>query len=284
MRSSPGAAPRSSSSVGRRRLSARRHGLSRRSCDVPRRRARHPARSRTIRPARSPESPLPPMPRRLPDPFAAALLARLGATQGELARRFPGPSGRRQPVHTVYGGAHLFTRRHRGAARRARAAGARRVRARRRDARRRARPRRRRARARRVYARVAREAARASRSRTSASTSRTATATAPTPRRTATPTRPRARSRPGSRRARCRRSSASASSRSRPSSRARSLRTLDLFLTTLARRDRRPLPPNFVVTLPKITHPEQVAALGRRARRARARARPRRRRARGSSS
>ena len=33
------------------------------------------------------------------------------------------------------------------------------------------------------------------------------------------------------------------------------LRTLDIFLTTLARRDRRQLPTNFVVTLPKITAP-----------------------------
>ena len=26
----------------------------------------------------------------------------------EFARRYPGETGRRQPVHTVYGGAHLF--------------------------------------------------------------------------------------------------------------------------------------------------------------------------------
>jgi citrate lyase beta subunit len=37
----------------------------------------------------------------------------------------------------------------------------------------------------------------------------------------------------------------------------RSLRTLDIFLTGLGGR----LPPNFVVTLPKITHPEQVSTL-----------------------
>jgi len=37
----------------------------------------------------------------------------------------------------------------------------------------------------------------------------------------------------------------------------RSLRTLDIFLSGLGGK----LPPNFVVTLPKITHPEQVAAL-----------------------
>src|SRR5580658_11018135 len=36
----------------------------------------------------------------LPDSLAAANL--------EFSRRYPGDSGRRQPVHTVYGGAHLF--------------------------------------------------------------------------------------------------------------------------------------------------------------------------------
>jgi citrate lyase beta subunit len=41
---------------------------------------------------------------------------------------------------------------------------------------------------------------------------------------------------------------------------ARSLRTLDLFVTTLKTRAGG-LPPNFVVTLPKITVPEQVTAL-----------------------
>src|SRR5207244_9336012 len=40
----------------------------------------------------------------------------------------------------------------------------------------------------------------------------------------------------------------------------RSLRTFDLFLTNLFERSRA-LPPNFVVTLPKITSPDQVAAL-----------------------
>jgi hypothetical protein len=43
--------------------------------------------------------------------------------------------------------------------------------------------------------------------------------------------------------------------------RARSFRTLDIFLTTLVERAGGTLPPNFVVTLPKITTPEQVAAL-----------------------
>lgn len=43
--------------------------------------------------------------------------------------------------------------------------------------------------------------------------------------------------------------------------RARSFRTLDLFLTTLTRESGGRLPDNFVVTLPKVTIPEQVAAL-----------------------
>src|SRR5216683_906064 len=41
----------------------------------------------------------------------------------------------------------------------------------------------------------------------------------------------------------------------------RSLRTFDMFLTRLLERSEGHLPPNFVVTLPKITAPEQVAAL-----------------------
>jgi citrate lyase beta subunit len=43
--------------------------------------------------------------------------------------------------------------------------------------------------------------------------------------------------------------------------RARSFRTLDIFLSTLASATGGQLPPNFVVTLPKITVPEQTAAL-----------------------
>jgi citrate lyase beta subunit len=43
--------------------------------------------------------------------------------------------------------------------------------------------------------------------------------------------------------------------------RGRSFRTLDLFLTTLLRETRGRLPENFVVTLPKVTIPEQVATL-----------------------
>jgi citrate lyase beta subunit len=45
-----------------------------------------------------------------------------------------------------------------------------------------------------------------------------------------------------------------------PELHARSIRTLDLFITTLAGRDKR-LPSNFIVTLPKLTSPAQVAAL-----------------------
>ena len=43
--------------------------------------------------------------------------------------------------------------------------------------------------------------------------------------------------------------------------RERSIRTLDIFVSTLAEQTNGKLPENFVVTLPKITIPEQVAAL-----------------------
>ncbi|MFP2927125.1 DUF6986 family protein [Pyxidicoccus sp. 3LG] len=43
----------------------------------------------------------------------------------------------------------------------------------------------------------------------------------------------------------------------------RSSRTLDLFLTTLLERSGGKLPPSFVVTLPKVSMPEQVSALAR---------------------
>ncbi|HKP83738.1 MAG TPA: hypothetical protein VJT69_17110 [Pyrinomonadaceae bacterium] len=43
--------------------------------------------------------------------------------------------------------------------------------------------------------------------------------------------------------------------------RARSFRTLDIFISTLAERNQGQLPENFVVTLPKITIPEQVSTL-----------------------
>ena len=39
-----------------------------------------------------------------------AVAARLRDANTAFARRYPGESGRRQPVHTVYGGAHLFRR------------------------------------------------------------------------------------------------------------------------------------------------------------------------------
>ena len=38
----------------------------------------------------------------------APVLRRLKRTNDALARALPGESGERQPVHTVYGGAHLF--------------------------------------------------------------------------------------------------------------------------------------------------------------------------------
>ena len=44
---------------------------------------------------------------------------------------------------------------------------------------------------------------------------------------------------------------------------ARSLRTLDLFVTTLSRATRRHLPPNFVVTIPKLMGPGHVSAVAR---------------------
>ena len=43
--------------------------------------------------------------------------------------------------------------------------------------------------------------------------------------------------------------------------RARSMRTLDIFVSTVVAESGGRLPDNFVVTLPKITTPEQVAAL-----------------------
>ena len=39
---------------------------------------------------------------------SSALLTRVLADFAELQRRYPGESGKRQPVHTVYGGGHLF--------------------------------------------------------------------------------------------------------------------------------------------------------------------------------
>jgi citrate lyase beta subunit len=45
----------------------------------------------------------------LPPRVLKAVANRLRDTNAELARRYPGDVGTRQPVHTVYGGAHLFT-------------------------------------------------------------------------------------------------------------------------------------------------------------------------------
>ncbi|MEZ4365732.1 MAG: hypothetical protein R2939_05530 [Kofleriaceae bacterium] len=45
----------------------------------------------------------------LSDKKLARALARVHAAQAKFGRRYPGESGARQPVHTVYGGAHLFT-------------------------------------------------------------------------------------------------------------------------------------------------------------------------------
>jgi citrate lyase beta subunit len=44
----------------------------------------------------------------LPADTMRGLTTALAATQARLAERYPGESGLRQPVHTVYGGAHLF--------------------------------------------------------------------------------------------------------------------------------------------------------------------------------
>src|SRR5579863_7081477 len=48
-----------------------------------------------------------------------------------------------------------------------------------------------------------------------------------------------------------------------PELRDRSIRTLDLFLSVLCEATRGPLPANFVITLPKVVIPEQMAALAR---------------------
>ena len=44
----------------------------------------------------------------LPATTLHALTTGLAATQARLAERYPGEPDTRQPVHTVYGGAHLF--------------------------------------------------------------------------------------------------------------------------------------------------------------------------------
>ena len=45
----------------------------------------------------------------LPEKKLSKVLARVERAQERLARRYPGDSGARQAVHTVYGGAHLFS-------------------------------------------------------------------------------------------------------------------------------------------------------------------------------
>ena len=47
-------------------------------------------------------------PTSLPEATLRELVSSLSDTQARLAARYPGESGLRQPVHTVYGGAHLF--------------------------------------------------------------------------------------------------------------------------------------------------------------------------------
>jgi len=49
-----------------------------------------------------------PIPTSLPPEDIAPVAARLQPVNGRLARRYPGESGARQPVHVVYGGAQLF--------------------------------------------------------------------------------------------------------------------------------------------------------------------------------
>ena len=44
----------------------------------------------------------------LPDQTLRAIAARLKSSHETIARHYPGEAGTRQPVHTVYGGAHLF--------------------------------------------------------------------------------------------------------------------------------------------------------------------------------
>jgi len=49
------------------------------------------------------------MTRSLSDESTREIMARLQQANARVARLYPGETGRRQPVHTVYGGAHLFT-------------------------------------------------------------------------------------------------------------------------------------------------------------------------------
>ena len=200
-----------------------------------------------------------------------AAVRQLAVANRRIAAVYPGDSGDRQPVHTVYGGAHLFKATPRRSSARVALRALARVRARRA----------RRSRARSastprvadgVYARVQRQARRASRSRTSASTSRTATATGPTPKRTATrsPRRSEVARGPG-RRARCRRSSASASSRSRGAARAQPAHARSLR-DHAGRGDGRQAAAELRRHAAEVTAPEQVDALAARMRGAGARA------------
>ncbi|HEY3026320.1 MAG TPA: hypothetical protein VGJ55_09250, partial [Pyrinomonadaceae bacterium] len=44
----------------------------------------------------------------VPEDSIRKLTSRLQQANNAFAAKYPGESGRRQPVHTVYGGAHLF--------------------------------------------------------------------------------------------------------------------------------------------------------------------------------
>src|SRR5918911_3842560 len=44
----------------------------------------------------------------LPHESTRELAARLQNANADFAQKYPGETGHRQPVHTVYGGAHLF--------------------------------------------------------------------------------------------------------------------------------------------------------------------------------
>ncbi len=188
------------------------------------------------------------------------LLAPLHRAQAQFATTFPGDSPLRQPVHTVYGGAQLFksdTAVKLGAAARRHAAeyfpDCRRA-----SPRSTASPRSWRSK---VFTGGSPRSSSASRWRTCGSTSRTATATGPDAEEDAAGgDRPRPRSPRAWPKAPCRLSSGSASSRSPQELETRSIRTLDLFLTALADATGGKLPPNFVITLPKVTLREEVAA------------------------
>ena len=174
-----------------------------------------------------------------------------------IAKRYPGESAARQPVHTVYGGAHLFTRET------AKKLGELAMKVARRRTRRTPDVRARRSGirgelARRCLRARASRSSIASPSRISASTSRTATATRPDAeedRHVELAAQEVARGPRGQ--GRCRRSSAFASSahaRAHRREHAHARRVLDELLAATNGH----LPPNFVVTFPKIQHIDQV--------------------------